>query len=107
MVAERSDDEMIKAAWKRIGIVATSVYAVAFLLLYTLGCWVATLPAVSPVSLSLAFDTVPERLRFAMHASLWVLLIASPFLFLWCRSNTNRRTVRTSGHTVRREARRP
>ena len=77
---------MMRAEWKRFGIAAVLTYAVAFPLLYTLGCWAATLPAVSPVSLSLAFDTAPERLRFAAHVSLWLLVIASPFLFLWSRS---------------------
>lgn len=72
----------MRAEWKRFGIGAVVIYAVAFALLYALGCWAATLPAVSPVSLSLAFDTIPERLRFAAHVSLWVLVIACPFLFL-------------------------
>lgn len=80
----------MRAEWKRFGIAAVVIYAVAFLLLYALGCCAATLPAVSPVSLSLAFDTVPERLRFAAHVSFWMLIITVPFLFLWSRSKHNR-----------------
>jgi len=61
---------------------ALATYGIAFVILYVLGCFVETLPVVSQVSLSLAFDTVGERLRFATHISFFVLLLVFPFQ-LW------------------------
>ncbi len=92
----------MKAEWKRFGIAAVVTYVIAFPLLYALGCWAATLPAISPVSLSLAFDTVHERLRFAAHVSVWALLIVSPFLLLWSNSKHKRKDApnKPSHHTV-------
>ena len=80
---------MMRTEIKRLGISAAAVYIVAFLLIYLFGCWVATLPVLSPVSLARAFDTVGKRLHFAMTVSFWVLLMASPFLFLWSKRGNN------------------
>jgi len=63
-------------------ITALATYSIAFVLLYLLGFVVATLPVVSQASLSFAFDTVGERLKFATHISFFVLLLVFPFQ-LW------------------------
>ena len=84
---------MMRSEIKTISIRAAATYIVAFVLLYLLACWAAALPAVSPASLSVAFDTLGKKLRFASALSICVLVIASPVLILaerWDRKRKDR-----------------
>jgi hypothetical protein len=48
---------------------------------FALCCWVSTLPAISPVSLSLAFRSWSAILTFTFHAW-WVSLLVLAFVLL-------------------------
>ncbi len=76
----------MKREIKKFCLRAGATYVVAFVLLYLLGWWVGTLPAISLVSLSRSFDTLSERLRFASQMALLILVFAAPFLVLSVRS---------------------